>query len=108
ARWCEKTTGAGGLTVASAAGFPGAGTYFVRTVDAAPNTANQEVMQVAGGQGTTPWNVARGQLGPAPAKSHLAGVTVSALATDWFATFSGVAAGSQNLKVTYQGQSCAA
>ena len=47
------------ITVASAAGFPTSGTYYVRI--------DNEVMQVTGGQGTTTWTVARGQLGTAAA-----------------------------------------
>ena len=43
------------ITVASAAGFPTSGTYYVRV--------DNEVMQVTGGQGTTTWTVTRGQLG---------------------------------------------
>jgi hypothetical protein len=31
---------------------------------------------------------------------------VTALANDWYATFSGVIAGSQNLKITYKGKNC--
>jgi len=50
--------------------------------------------------------VSRGQLGTAPA-SHLSGAVLSGLATDWYAGFTGVPAGSQNLKVTYKGKNCA-
>ena len=85
------------ISVASAAGFPGAGTYYVRI--------DNEVLQVTGGQGTTTWTVARGQLGTAAA-AHPAGAKVSALANDWYAGFTGVPAGSANLKVSYKGKNC--
>ena len=85
------------LHVASAAGFPASGNYYVRI--------GNEVMQVTGGQGTTTWTVLRGQLGTAAA-SHPSGATVTALANDWYATFSGVPAGAANLKVTYKGKNC--
>jgi hypothetical protein len=85
------------ITVASAAGFPTTGSYYVRI--------DNEVMQVTGGQGTTTWTVARGQLGTVAA-SHLSGATISALANDWYGSFSGVKAGSTNLKVIYQGKNC--
>ena len=86
------------ITVASAAGFPTSGTYYVRI--------DNEVLQVTGGQGTTTWTVVRGALGTGPAASHLANATVTALANDWYAGFTGVSAGSQNLKVTYKGKNC--
>jgi hypothetical protein len=86
------------VTVASAAGFPSSGTFYARI--------DNEVLAVTGGQGTTTWTVARGQLGSAAA-THATGAVVTALATDWYAGFSGVRAGSQNLKVTYKGQNCA-
>ena len=86
------------ITVASAAGFPASGTYYVRI--------DNEVMAVTGGQGTTTWTVSRAQLGTAAA-SHLSGAVVSGLATDWYAGFAGVPAGAQNLKVTYKGRNCA-
>jgi FtsP/CotA-like multicopper oxidase with cupredoxin domain len=85
------------VTVASAAGFPGSGAYYVRI--------DSEVLQVTAGQGTTTWTVARGQLGTAAAP-HANGATVTALATDWYAGFSGLPAGAQNLKVTYKGANC--
>jgi len=97
------STGSTTLTVSSAAGFPTTGNYYIRTLDTA--AGSQEVMLVTGGQGTTTWTVSRGQLGTT-AQTHAAGVTVSALATDWYASFSGVQAGSQNLKVTYKGENC--
>jgi hypothetical protein len=50
--------------------------------------------------------VTRGQLGTVAA-THAAGAVVSGLATDWYAGFSGVPAGSRNLKVTYKGKNCA-
>src|SRR5262249_14701236 len=86
------------LPVASAAGFPASGNYYIRI--------DNEVLQVTGGQGTTTWTVARGQLGTAAA-SHASGATVSALANDWYATFTGLPAGAANLKVTYKGRNCA-
>ena len=58
------------------------------------------------GQGTTTWTVSRGQLGTAAA-THANGATISALANDWYAAFSGVVSGSKNLKVTYKGKNCA-
>jgi hypothetical protein len=85
------------ITVASAAGFPTSGNYYIRI--------DNEVMQVTGGQGTTTWTVARGQLGTAAA-THLSGAVVAALANDWYGSFSGVKAGSTNLKVIYQGKNC--
>jgi hypothetical protein len=94
------STAATTTTVTSAAGFPTANGFYIRI--------DNEVMQVTGGAGTTTWTVCRTvacRLGTALA-SHAAGATVTALATDWHATFSGVAAGSQNLKVTYQGKNC--
>src|SRR5215813_8955409 len=85
------------VTVASAAGFPASGNYYVRIAN--------EVLQVTGGQGTTTWTVSRGQLGTAAA-GHASGATVTALANDWYATFTGLPAGAANLKVTYQGKNC--
>src|SRR5215472_4139583 len=87
------------LHVASAAGFPASGSYHILIAN--------EVMQVTAGQGTTTWTVARGQLGTAPGVAHASGATVTALANDWYAGFSGVPAGSANLKVTYKGKNCA-
>jgi FtsP/CotA-like multicopper oxidase with cupredoxin domain len=92
------SSGATTMTVASAAGFPATGTYYVRV--------DNEVMQVTGGQGTTSWTVVRGRLGTSAA-THASGATVTALATDWYAGFTGVVAGSQNLTVTYKGANCA-
>jgi hypothetical protein len=86
------------VRVSSAAGFPSSGTYYVRI--------DNEVLAVTGGQGTTTWTVSRGQLGTAAAV-HAANATVTALANDWYGSFTGVAAGSQNLKVTYKGKNCA-
>jgi hypothetical protein len=40
------------------------------------------------------------------AASHLSGATITALANDWYGSFSGVKAGSTNLKVIYQGKNC--
>jgi hypothetical protein len=85
------------ITVSSAAGFPASGNYYVRI--------DNEVLVVTGGQGTTTWTVARGQLGTTAA-THLSGATVTALATDWYAGFTGLPAGAQNLKVTYKGENC--
>ncbi|MEZ0448690.1 multicopper oxidase domain-containing protein [Cellulomonas sp. ICMP 17802] len=92
------TAGATTITVASAAGFPTTGTYAVRI--------DNEVLLVTGGQGTTTWTVARGQLGTSAA-THLSGATITALADDWYGGFTSVPAGSQNLKVTYKGADCA-
>lgn len=96
-RTSATTTTQTSITVASATGFPAAGTFYVRI--------DNEVMQVTGGQGTTTWTVARHALGTAAA-THLNGAAVTALATDWYAGFSGVATGSANLKVTYKGRNC--
>jgi len=91
------TAGQTTITVASAAGFPASGSYYIRI--------QNEVLQVTGGQGTTTWAVARGQLGTSAA-AHPSGATVTALANDWYATFSGLPAGAANLKVTYKGKNC--
>jgi Multicopper oxidase len=85
------------ITVASAAGFPTTGNYYIRI--------DSEVMQVTGGQGTTTWTVTRHALGSSTA-THATGATVSALANDWYAGFTGVPAGSQNLKLQYKGKNC--
>ena len=85
------------ITVASAAGFPASGAYYIRI--------DNETMRVAGGQGTTTWSVVRGQLGTT-ATTHVNGATVTALQTDWYAGFTGVPAGSKNLTVTYTGRTC--
>jgi len=92
------TAGQTTITVASAAGFPASGTFYVRI--------DSEVMAVTGGQGTTTWTVLRGQLGTAAA-THAAGAAVSGLATDWYAGFTTVPAGAANLQVTYKGRNCA-
>ena len=89
------TAGQTTITVASAAGFPASGTYYIRM--------DSEVLQVTGGQGTTTWTVSRGQLGTAAA-AHASGAVVTALANDWYATFNGLPAGAANLKVTYTGK----
>jgi hypothetical protein len=91
------TAGQASITVASASGFPAAGSYYVRI--------DNEVLQVTGGQGTTTWTVLRGQLGTTAA-THAANATVTALANDWYAGFSGLPAGAENLKVTYKGANC--
>jgi FtsP/CotA-like multicopper oxidase with cupredoxin domain len=85
------------ISVASAAGFPTAGSYYVRI--------DNEVLQVTAGQGTTTWTVARGQLGTAAA-THAINAVVTALANDWYAGFTGVAAGATDLKVAYTGKNC--
>jgi FtsP/CotA-like multicopper oxidase with cupredoxin domain len=85
------------IAATSAAGFPSSGNFYIRI--------GTEVLQVTGGQGTQAWNVTRGQLGT-PAATHAAGSTITALANDWYAAISGVPAGSQNLKVTYEGKNC--
>jgi len=93
------TVGQTTITVASTAGFPTTPGYYIRI--------DNEVLQVTAGQGTTTWTVARGQLGTAAA-SHLSGATITGLANDWYGSFSGVRAGSTNLKVTYKGKNCQA
>jgi FtsP/CotA-like multicopper oxidase with cupredoxin domain len=97
-RTSATTAGQTSVGVASAAGFPTTGSFYVRI--------DSEVLQVTGGQGTTTWTVARGQLGTTAA-THASGATVTALATDWYAGFSGLPAGAANLKVTYKGANCA-
>jgi FtsP/CotA-like multicopper oxidase with cupredoxin domain len=92
------TVGQTSITVASAAGFPTSGPFYVRI--------DGEVLRVTGGQGTTTWTVVRGQLGTA-ATSHATGAVVTALANDWYAGFTGLPAGAQDLKVTYKGKNCA-
>jgi hypothetical protein len=86
------------LPVASNAGFPPA-PYYVRV--------DNEVLQVTSqtGTGGLTWSVIRGQLGTAAA-GHATNATITGLATDWYAGFTGVPTGSQNLKVTYQGKNC--
>ena len=94
-------TGATTTAVSAAAGFPTTNGFYIRI--------DNEVMQVTGGAGTTTWTVCRTaacRLGTALA-SHNAGATVSALATDWYAGFTGIQVGSSNLKVTYAGKNCA-
>src|SRR6516165_1359472 len=91
------TAGQATITVASAAGFPASGDYYIRI--------GSEVLRVTGGQGTTTWTVARHQLGTTAA-THPNGSVVTALADDWYATFSGLPAGAANLKVTYKGKNC--
>src|SRR5262245_55884313 len=93
----STTAGQTTITVASAAGFPTSGNYYIRI--------DNEVMLVTGGQGTTTWTVSRGQLSTAAA-THVAGATITALANDWYGSFSGVRAGATNLKVTYKGKNC--
>jgi FtsP/CotA-like multicopper oxidase with cupredoxin domain len=93
------SAGATSLTVASNTGFP-APPYYVR--------ADNEVLQVTArsGTGNLTWTVSRAQLGSLAA-SHAANVTLTALATDWYASFSGVVTGASNLSVTYAGKNCA-
>ncbi len=86
------------IGVASASGFPSTGNYYIRI--------DSEVLQVTGGQGTRAWNVSRGQLGTVAATHLTANATVTALANDWYAAFSGVATGAQNFQVTYKGKNC--
>jgi hypothetical protein len=93
-------TSATTTTVTSATGFPATNGFYIRI--------DNEVMQVTGGAGTTTWTVCRTaacRLGTSLA-SHNAGATVTALATDWYAGFTGILAGAQNLKVTYIGKNC--
>jgi hypothetical protein len=85
------------FTVASAAGFQATNGFYIRV--------DNEVMQVTAGAGTTNWTVLRGALG-STTSSHLSGATVTSLANDWYATFTGVLSGSSNLKVTYKGKNC--
>ena len=85
------------ITVSSASGFPTSGNYFIRI--------DNEVLQVTGGQGTTTWTVSRGQAGTSAA-THANNASVSGLATDWYSSFTGLPAGSANLKVTYKGKNC--
>ncbi len=85
------------MPVASAASFPTVNGYYIRV--------DNEVMQVTAGAGTLTWTILRGQLGTAAA-SHATNATITALATDWYASFSGIPAGSQNLKLTYTGKNC--
>jgi FtsP/CotA-like multicopper oxidase with cupredoxin domain len=90
------------LPVTSASGFPPSDPS---TADNHYVKVDNEIMQVTGGQGTTTWTVSRHALGTSAA-AHSINATVSALATDWYAGFSGVPAGSLNLKLTYKGKNC--
>lgn len=56
------------ISVTSASGFPGSGTYMIQI--------DNEVMQVTAGQGTTTWTVVRGQRGSTAAASHASGANV--------------------------------
>jgi multicopper oxidase len=93
------------MTVASVSGFSGAPTTFPFYV-----RVQNEVVRVnsAAASPANTWNVTRGQLGTTAA-GHTAGTTqvVTSLSNDWYASFTGVQAGSQNLKVTYKGKNCA-
>ncbi len=93
----SRTAAQTSLAVASAAGFPAAGSFYIRV--------DSEVMQVTGGQGTATWTVARGQLGTSAA-SHASAAVVSALANDWYVSFSNIKAEAANLRVTYRGKDC--
>ena len=97
-RTSASTAAQTSMTVASAAGFPAAGSYYVRI--------DNEVLNVTAGQGTGTWTVTRGQLGTAAA-THANGATITALANDWYGGFTGIAPGSTNLRVTYKGKNCA-
>jgi len=93
-------TGATTTAVTSASGFPTTNGYYIRI--------DNEVMQVTAGAGTTTWTVCRTlacRLGTSLA-SHAAGATITALANDWYAGFTGVPAGASNFKVTYTGKNC--
>jgi hypothetical protein len=92
------TSGTTSLPVASNTGFP-AVPYFVRI--------DNEVLRVSAqtGTGGLTWTVQRGVLG-STAATHATNATVTALSTDWYGSISGVAAGAQNLKVTYKGKNC--
>jgi hypothetical protein len=96
-RTSSSTAAQTSMTIASATGFPASGNYYVRI--------DNEVLQVTGGQGTGTWTVSRGQLGTVAA-THANGATVTALANDWYGGFTGLPAGSQNLRVTYKGKNC--
>jgi hypothetical protein len=91
------TAGTTSLPVASAAGFPSTNGFYIRV--------DNEVMQVTAGAGTTAWTITRGALTTAGA-SHAANATITALATDWYAGFSSVPAGSQNLQLAFAGKNC--
>ena len=84
------------ITVASAAGFPAAGAYYVRI--------DNEVLQVTGGQGTTTWTVVRGQLGHGGGHARRR----RRRSPPWPPTGTpgspACRPGAQNLKVTLQGQ----
>lgn len=60
------------ITVASASGFPTSGRYRI--------VVGSEIMLVTGGQGTTTWNVSRGQEGTSTA-SHTNGTPVTQVLT---------------------------
>src|SRR5262249_36418045 len=96
-RTSPTTIGQTSITVASAAGFPPSGSYYVRI--------DNEATAGAGGRGPPRGPVARGRLDRGGA-SHASGATVSALATDWYGGFTGVKSGSSNLRVTYAGKNC--
>jgi hypothetical protein len=49
--------------------------------------------------------VARGQVGT-NAATHASAATLSALANDWYASFSNVPAGAQGFRLTYKGKNC--
>lgn len=62
------STGATTISVTSASGFPGSGTYAIQV--------DSEVMLVTGGQGTTTWTVTRGANG-STAATHSNGAAVT-------------------------------
>lgn len=99
------TAGSTTMTVASVSGFSGSPTTFPFWV-----RVQNEVVRVNSAPATpaNTWNVTRGQLGTTAAP-HTAGAAqvVTSLSNDWYAGFTAVPAGSQNLKITYKGKNCA-
>jgi hypothetical protein len=99
------TGGSTTMTVASVSGFSGSPTAFPFYV-----RVQNEVVRVNGVAATpaNTWNVTRGQLGTAAA-GHTAGTAqvVTSLSNDWYAGFTAVPAGSQNLWISYKGKNCA-
>lgn len=69
------TAGQTSITVASASGFPAAGTYTIKI--------DSEQLTVTGGQGTTTWTVTRGANGTTAA-THSSAATVSTAACSSF------------------------
>ena len=71
------TNSATSMVVTAATQFPGSGNYYA-VLEA--GTANEEVVQVTAGQGTTTWTIVRNCLGTTgPAGGHATGVAVSGL-----------------------------